>query len=88
MFRCALLIDIFFDYLYRRSSGTEYQVTAAPKIWFPVKPVQNNIGARYFLRTIKKSIPATEWSQAVAKVPGLAKRTIWTLDTLKQTASA
>ena len=47
-----------------------------------------NIGARYFLRTIKKSIPATEWSQAVAKVPGLAKRTTWTLDTLKQAASA
>lgn len=46
-----------------------------------------NIGARYFLRTIKKSIPATEWSQAVAKVPGLAKRTAWTLYTLKQVAS-
>lgn len=41
-----------------------------------------NIAARYFIRTFQKSIPETEWSQYVAKVPVLAKRTDCTLSTL------
>ena len=43
-----------------------------------------NIGARYFLRAYKKSIPVKEWSQFMAKVPELAKRTNWTLATLRK----
>ena len=42
-----------------------------------------NIGARYFLREYKKSIPETEWSELAAKDPGLSKRTTWTLSTLR-----
>ena len=47
-----------------------------------------NIGARYFLRALHKSIPATEWSELEAKVPGLSKRTTWTLDTLRRVCAA
>ena len=43
-----------------------------------------NIAARYFLRTLKKSMSAEAWSRIVAKVPDLAKRTEWTLDTLRK----
>ena len=43
-----------------------------------------NIAARYFLREYQKSIPAKEWSALLAKVPGLSKRTSWTLATLRQ----
>ena len=42
-----------------------------------------NIGARYFLREYKKSIPETGWSELAAKDPGLSKRTTWTLSTLR-----
>ena len=42
-----------------------------------------NIGARYFIRAYHKSIPVTEWSQFKAKVPGLSKRTEWTLSSLR-----
>lgn len=41
-----------------------------------------NIGARYFLRAYKKTIPETEWSRYQAEVPELVKRTAWTLSTL------
>lgn len=41
-----------------------------------------NIGARYFIREYQKSIPAKEWSEAVAKEPGLLRRTQSTLATL------
>ena len=41
-----------------------------------------NIGARYFIRAIKKSIPATDWLQLQAKVPELCTRTQCTLSTL------
>ena len=41
-----------------------------------------NIGARYFLRAIKKSIPETEWSELKVEIPELSKRTDWTLHTL------
>lgn len=34
-----------------------------------------NIGARYFIREIEKSIPETEWSVLAAKVPGVQRRT-------------
>ena len=34
-----------------------------------------NIGARYFIREIQKSIPETEWSVLAAKVPGVQRRT-------------
>ena len=43
-----------------------------------------NITARYFIREIKKSTSETEWSQFMAKVPELSRRTSWTLDTLRQ----
>lgn len=45
-----------------------------------------NIAARYFLRAYKKSMPATAWSELEAKVPGLSKRTSWTLSTLRSLA--
>lgn len=44
-----------------------------------------NIAARYFLRALLKSTPATAWSELKAKVPGLPKRTEWTLATLRAT---
>lgn len=42
-----------------------------------------NIGARYFLRACQKSMPATAWSELKAKVPGLSRRTEWTLHVLR-----
>ncbi len=45
-----------------------------------------NIASRYFLRTIQKSISSDEWSELVAKVPGLSRRIEWALATLVQTA--
>ena len=41
-----------------------------------------NIAARYFIRAVKKSMTETDWSQCVAEVPALAKRTDCTLSTL------
>ena len=41
-----------------------------------------NIGARYFIRELQKSIPATKWSGIVAKVPDCQKRTKCTYATL------
>ena len=41
-----------------------------------------NIGARYFVREILKSLPATERQRIEAKVPGCAKRSTCTLSTL------
>lgn len=40
-----------------------------------------NIAARYFIREIEKSISAMKWSQAVANVKSLAKRTLNTYST-------
>ncbi len=41
-----------------------------------------NIGARYFVREILKSLPVTERQRIEAKVPGCAKRSTCTLSTL------
>ena len=41
-----------------------------------------NIGARYFVREISKSMPATDWQELSAKVPGALKRSTCTLSTL------
>ena len=41
-----------------------------------------NIGARYFIRGIEKSISAKKWSDIVAKVPECQKRTLCTYNTL------
>ena len=41
-----------------------------------------NIGARYFIRTLLKSLPATERLAVEAKVPSCAKRSTCTLSTL------
>ena len=41
-----------------------------------------NIGSRYFVREILKSLPATERQRIEAKVPGCAKRSTCTLATL------
>jgi IS605 OrfB family transposase len=41
-----------------------------------------NIGARYFIRCIQKSMPAKAWSDIVAKVPECQKRTQCTYSTL------
>ena len=42
-----------------------------------------NIGARYFIRELLKSLPATEESRVKAKVPDAGRRTSWTLSTLR-----
>lgn len=41
-----------------------------------------NIGARYFIRELLKPIGATQWSQILAKVPELERRTTCTYSTL------
>ncbi|MCR4927436.1 MAG: transposase [Lachnospiraceae bacterium] len=41
-----------------------------------------NIGARYFIREIKKSVSARKWSLIQAKVPECEKRTRCTYNTL------
>lgn len=41
-----------------------------------------NIGARYFIRGLQKSISEREWSDIVAKVPECEKRTLTTYSTL------
>lgn len=41
-----------------------------------------NIGARYFVREISKSMPATAWQELSAKVPRALKRSTCTLSTL------
>lgn len=41
-----------------------------------------NIGARYFIREVEKSLPARVWSDIVAKVPECQKRTQCTYSTL------
>ncbi|WP_246516594.1 hypothetical protein [Salicibibacter cibarius] len=41
-----------------------------------------NIGARYFVRGIQKTISEKRWLSLQAKVPGLAKRTYTTLSSL------
>ena len=41
-----------------------------------------NVGARYFIREIEKTIPAREWSELAAKVPELSKRSTCTLSSL------
>lgn len=41
-----------------------------------------NIGARYFIRELEKSISAKKWSNLKAKVPSCEKRTLNTYNTL------
>lgn len=41
-----------------------------------------NIGSRYYIREIEKSISEKKWSEVVAKVPDLMRRTQCTLSTL------
>ena len=41
-----------------------------------------NIGARYFIRELLKSLPVTEASRVKAKVPDAGRRTSCTLSTL------
>lgn len=43
-----------------------------------------NIAARYFIREYKKSMPETAWSECMAKVPALSRRTDCTLSTLRE----
>lgn len=47
-----------------------------------------NIGSRYFVREILKSLPATEGQRIQAKVPGCVKRSTCTLSTLINLNSA
>ena len=42
-----------------------------------------NIGARYFIRELLKSLPVTEASRVKAKVPDAGRRTSCTLSTLR-----
>lgn len=41
-----------------------------------------NVGARYFIKEIKKTISEKKWSDAMAKVPELQRRTQCTLSSL------
>ena len=41
-----------------------------------------NIGARYFIREIERSMPETAWLGVRAKVPGLSRRSTCTLSSL------
>ncbi len=45
-----------------------------------------NIGARYFIRELQKSISVTKWSDISAKVPNCQKRTLCTYSTLVEVA--
>ena len=47
-----------------------------------------NIGARYFLRTLIKSVPAKGWLPLLAEVPEAGRRTTCTLDTLIRVCAA
>ena len=47
-----------------------------------------NIGARYFLRALEKSMPETVWSELKAKVPEFPSRTNYTLATLRAVCAA
>ena len=47
-----------------------------------------NIGSRYFIREIEKTIPKKKWLQYEAKVPHIARRTWCTLSTLRNLAVA
>ena len=47
-----------------------------------------NIGSRYFVREILKSLPVTEGQRIQAKVPGCVKRSTCTLSTLISLNSA
>ena len=47
-----------------------------------------NIGARYFIREIQKSISAKRWSDIQARVPECEKRTWCTYNTLLQINAA
>ena len=62
---------------------------------FPTGKVYNcdlnaayNIGSRYFVREIIKSLPVTEGQRIQAKIPGCAKRSTCTLSTLINLNSA
>ena len=68
----------------RCSTNYSLCVFASGKYYNADLSASYNIGARYFLRAIKKSIPEKDWSELKAKVPGLSKRTTWTLDTLRK----
>lgn len=47
-----------------------------------------NIGARYFLRALEKSMPETMWSERKAKVPEFPSRSNYTLATLRAVFAA
>ena len=47
-----------------------------------------NIGARYFIRELLKPVSETEWSQLLAKVPEVERRTSCTYNTLLKLNSA
>lgn len=47
-----------------------------------------NIGSRYYIRETEKSISSKKWSEVVAKVPQLMRRTQCTLSTLVKMAKA
>lgn len=46
-----------------------------------------NIGARFFIREYQKSTSVKKWSQAMAKVPSLVKRTLCTYNTFLELLS-
>lgn len=46
-----------------------------------------NIGARYCIRELQKSIPARDWSYIEAKVPECKRRSQCTMETLLQIQS-
>ena len=73
----------------RASRGKEAGFTSYSICRFPSGKIYNcdlgasyNIGARYFIREIVKSLPETAWLAARAKVPELARRSTCTLSSL------
>ncbi len=71
--------DVFNHSLATFSSGKKYNCDLSASY---------NIGARYFIREIQKSLPATERSLLSAQVPEAERRTSCTLSTLHKVAAA
>jgi IS605 OrfB family transposase len=66
----------------KRNSKKDLSVFSSGKNYHADLNASYNIGARYFIREIQKSISVKKWLSVSAKVPELLRRTNQTLDSL------